>query len=89
MGTRKNDKHQLLTQTYTNQITNLLVHNLSAFGVRTNHEKTWTHKTHHGPDLGEVTTFPLILYFVLGHGTITQMTFCPESPKWEPRNSQS
>jgi hypothetical protein len=35
-----------------------------------NHGQTWTHKTHkthHGPDLGEATTFPLIVFFVPSH----------------------
>ncbi len=36
---------------------------------------TWTHKTHHGPDLGEATTFPLILYFVPLHKACIQMAF--------------
>jgi hypothetical protein len=48
-----------------------------------NHGWTWTHKTHHGPDLGEATTFPLIVYFMHGHGTNTQMSFCPRTPKWD------
>jgi hypothetical protein len=39
------------------------------------------HKIHHGPNLGEATTFPLIVYFVHGHGANTQMSFCLESPK--------
>jgi hypothetical protein len=30
--------------------------------------------------LGEATTFPLIIYYVLGHGTSTQMSFCLETP---------
>jgi hypothetical protein len=89
MGIRKNDKHQLFTHTCKNQTTSWLMHNLSVFGVRTNHRQTRTHKTHHGPDLKEATTFPLILYFVLGHGTITQMAFCLRTPKRESRNSQS
>jgi hypothetical protein len=38
--------------------------------------QTWTHKTHHNPNLGEATTFPLIVYFVLDDGTSTQMSFC-------------
>jgi hypothetical protein len=54
-----------------------------------NHEQTPTHKTHHGLDLGEATTFPLIVLFVLGHGVNTQMAFCPETPKWEFQNSQN
>jgi hypothetical protein len=31
--------------------------------------------------LGEATTFPLIVFFVLGHKANTQMSFCPETPK--------
>ncbi len=37
-----------------------------------------THKTHHGLDLGETTTFPLIVFYVLGHGANIQMSFCPD-----------
>jgi hypothetical protein len=33
------------------------------------------HKTHHSLDLGEATTFPLIVYSMPGHGTSTQMSF--------------
>jgi hypothetical protein len=44
-------------------------------------------KTHHNPDLGETTTFPLIEYYVPGHEAGTQMSFCPETPKWESQNS--
>jgi hypothetical protein len=32
------------------------------------HKQTRTHKTHHGSDLGEATTFPFIVYSILGHG---------------------
>jgi hypothetical protein len=67
MRTRKSDKHHLLTRTCTNQTTSWLMHSLSIFGVRTSHRKTRTHKTHHGLDLGEVTTFPLIVYFLPLH----------------------
>jgi hypothetical protein len=49
--------------------------------ARTNHKQTWTHKIHHGLDLGEATTFPLIVYFLFSHGTITQMSFCLGIPK--------
>jgi hypothetical protein len=89
MGTRKNDKHQLLTWTCTHQITSWLVHSLNTFGARTNHEQIRTHKTHHDPDLGEATTFPLIVYSVLLHEAHIQMTFCPKIPKWESQNFQS
>ncbi len=33
------------------------MHSLSTFSVRTSHGQAWTHKTHHGPDLGQATTF--------------------------------
>jgi hypothetical protein len=89
MGTRKTDKHQLLTQTCSNQTTSWLLHSLSDFGAKTNHGQTQTHKTHHSPDLGEAAIFPLIVCFVLGHRTSTQMLFYPGTPKWEFRNSQS
>jgi len=65
------------------------MHNYSTFGVRTSHEKIWIHKTHLSPDLGEATTFPLIVYFVPAHGANTQMSFCPRTPKWESQNFQS
>jgi len=58
MGTRKNDKHQLLTQTYTNQTTSWLVRSLNASGVRMSHGQIRIHKIHHGLNLGEATTFP-------------------------------
>jgi hypothetical protein len=65
------------------------MHNLSTFGAGTSHGQIQTHKTHHGPDLGEATTFPFIVYFVPLHEAYIQMTFCPETPKWESRNSQN
>jgi hypothetical protein len=84
MGTRKNDKHQLITRTCTNQTTSWFVHNWSTFGARTSHGQLRTQKTHHGLDLGEITTFPLIVYSMPGHKSRTQMAFClgtPEIPK--------
>jgi hypothetical protein len=57
------------------------MHSWNIFGAWTNHEQTWTHKTHHGLDLGEATTFPFKVFFVLSHGANTQMSFCPKSPK--------
>jgi hypothetical protein len=89
MGIRKSDKHQLLTRTCTNQTTSWLVHNLNIFGARKNHRQTQTHKTHHGPDLGEAITFLLIVYFVPLHKAHIQMAFCPGIPKWESQNSQT
>jgi hypothetical protein len=65
------------------------MHDCTTFGVKMNHGQTQTHKTHQGSNLGEATTFPLIVYFVHGHGTSIQMTFCLGTPKWESQNSQS
>jgi hypothetical protein len=53
------------------------------------HRQIRTHKIHHGPDLGEATTFPLVVYYVPLHEGHIQMAFCPGIPKWESRNSQT
>jgi hypothetical protein len=60
------------------------MHGWGTFGAWMNHRQTWTHKTHHSPDLGEATTFPFTVFFVPGHGTSIQMSFCPELPSWSP-----
>jgi hypothetical protein len=39
------------------------------------------HKTHHKLDLGEATTFPLIIFFVPDHRAYTQISICPGTPK--------
>jgi len=65
------------------------VHSWNTFGARTSHEQTQTHKIHHILDLGEATTFPLIVYFVSLHEAHIQMAFCPGIPIWEFQNSQS
>jgi hypothetical protein len=56
------------------------MHNWNTFGARTNHKQTRTHKIYHSLDLGEATTFPLIVFYVLGHGAYTQMSFCLGTP---------
>jgi len=40
------------------------------------HEQTQIHKIYHSLDLGEATTFPLLVYYVRGHEISTQMLFC-------------
>jgi len=45
------------------------------------HEQTRIHKTHYSSGLGEVTTFPLIMYFVPLHEAHIQMAFCLGTPK--------
>ncbi len=47
---------------------------------------TLTHKTHHGPDLGEATTFPHIVFSVPLHGDYIRMAHFPRTPKLESRN---
>jgi hypothetical protein len=65
------------------------MHSGNIFGARTNHKQTHIHKAHHGPDLGEATTFPLIVVFVLGHEANTQIHFVPGLPSCESRNFQN
>jgi len=55
----------------------------NVFGARMSHKQTQTHNTHHGPNLGETTTFPFIIFYVPSHGANTQMSFCLETPKWD------
>jgi hypothetical protein len=88
-GLRKLISNSITHRNQTNQTKSWLVHSWNTFGARTSHEQAWTHKTHHDSDLGEATTFPLILFSVPGHEANTQMSFCLGTPKWESRNSQN
>jgi len=56
------------------------MHGWSTFGAWTNHGHTRTHKTHHGLDLGEVNTFPVIILSMISHKGYIQMAFCPRTP---------
>jgi len=47
---------------------------------------TLDHKTHHGPDSGEATTFPHIVICVPRFGDYIQMALFPGTPKLEFRN---
>jgi hypothetical protein len=47
---------------------------------------TLDHKTHHGSDSGEATTFPHIVFSVMLHGGYIQMALFPATPKLESRN---
>jgi hypothetical protein len=49
---------------------------------------TWAHKTHHGTNLGEATTFPFIVLFLTNHRGYTQMSFFLGLPSWESWNSK-
>jgi hypothetical protein len=48
----------------------------NTFGAQTSHMYTWIYKIHHGLDLGEATTFPHIILFVINHEGYIQMSFC-------------
>jgi hypothetical protein len=76
-----NKRVKLFTWTCTNQTTSWLVRSWNLFGAWTNHGHTRIHKTHHDFDLGEVTTFPLIVFFVISHRGYIQMSFCFGIPK--------
>ncbi len=47
---------------------------------------TRTHLTHHGPNSGEATTFPHIIFFALLRRTCIRMAFNPETPKEKSQN---
>ncbi len=47
---------------------------------------TLDHKTHHGPDSGEATTFPHIVFSTKPHRDYIQMALFPGTPKLESRN---
>jgi hypothetical protein len=47
---------------------------------------TLDHKTHHGPDSGEATTFPHIVFSAPHFGDYIQMALFPGTPKLESRN---
>jgi hypothetical protein len=54
----------------------------STFGAQMNNEHTRMHKTHHGPNLGEVTTFPLIVFTM---GTTPKWCFSRDSQVGIPK----
>jgi hypothetical protein len=66
-----------------------LVCSCSTFGAQTSHGHTRTHKIHHVPDLGEATTFPLKIFFVLGHGATPNCHFVPGLSSYESQNSRN
>jgi hypothetical protein len=51
------------------------VHNWNFFGAGTSHGQTQTHKSHHNRNLGEATTFPLIVYSVVTTGLTSKWCF--------------
>jgi hypothetical protein len=89
MGLGRMTSTYSLTRTCTKPNNKLVSALLEHFGVRMSHEQIWIHKTHHNSDLGEVTTFPLIVYYVPLHEAHIQVAFWPGNPKWESWNFQS
>jgi len=59
---------------------------LHIFSVGTSHRWPWTHLTHHGPNSGEATTFPHIVFFATLRRTCIQMVLFLGTPKVESRN---
>jgi len=47
---------------------------------------TWDHETHHGPDLGEATTFPHIVFSATPRRDYIQMALFHGTPKLKSRN---
>jgi hypothetical protein len=83
-GTKKSDKQFTHSSKPTqNQQTSWSTQGCSTFGARTNHKQPQTHKTHHGPNSGEATTFPHIVYSAPLRGNGIWMGFCLETPKWK------
>ncbi len=66
--------------------TKWLVHILEHLGATTSHGQLSIHKTHHGLDSREATTFPHIVFSTPLHDTYIQMAFCSGTPKEESRN---
>jgi hypothetical protein len=56
------------------------MHSCNTFDAQTSHEQTQIHKIHHGPNLGEDTTFPFIVFYVAGHGVAPKCHFVPRLP---------
>ncbi len=83
-GTRKSDKQFThSSKPAQNQQTSWLAQGWNTFGAKTSNGRLQTHKIHHGPDSGEATTFPHIVYFAPPRGSGIRMVFCPGTPKWE------
>jgi hypothetical protein len=71
---------QLFTWTYVNQTTSWLMQNWNTFNAWMSQGHTWTHKIHHNPNLGEATTFPLILFSMISHKGYPNVIFS-KTPK--------
>jgi len=63
-----------------------LVHILGPLWVLGFATGTWTHKTHHGPNSREATTFSHIIFSAAGRGGYIRMAQIPGTPEMESRN---
>jgi hypothetical protein len=63
------------------------MHSWNIFGAWTSQGHTWTYKIHQGPDLGQATTFPLIVLYVINHKGCIQMLIFSGLPNLESQNS--
>jgi hypothetical protein len=82
--TRKSDKQFThSSKPAQNQQTSWWAHGWNTFGARKSHERPRTHKTHHGPDSGEATTFPHIVYFAPPHESDIRMAFLSRDSQME------
>jgi hypothetical protein len=71
---------------HSKQTTKWLVHILKHLWVLGQATGTLDHKTHHGPDPGEATTFPHIVFSATLRWGYIQMALFPGTPKLESRN---
>ncbi len=71
---------------HSKQTTKWLVHIWEHPWVLGQATGTLTHKTHHGPDSGEATTFPHIVFSATLRKGYIQMALFPGTPKLESRN---
>jgi hypothetical protein len=61
------------------------MHSWSTFDAQTSHRHTRTHKIHHGPNLGEATTFPLVVLSAIQHEATPKWCFSHDSQVESPK----
>jgi hypothetical protein len=84
-GTRENWQASIAHTNLHKLNVRWLVHSWKTFGARMSHGQPRTHNTHHNSDLGEATTFPLIVYFVALQGATSKWLFVPRLPNGSPK----
>ncbi len=84
MGLRIMTSNHSLTRTCTKPNNKLINAQLEHFGARTSNKQTWTHKTYHGPDLGEAPPSPLQVTLCLATGPSPKCHFVLRLPNGSP-----